>query len=421
MAQATHARLTADVGVDLRPSMDDARTRAAGVVVDDVRLAVYEDLSAIERDWRAFEQHADCTVFQTFDWLATWQRHIGTRNGEQPAIVVGRDVAGDILFVLPFSVRQTGLARKLTWLGNDLCDYNAPLLAAQFSDSVDPEQFVRLWRNILQILQSHPLLRHDFIHLEKMPAEVGSQQNPMRHLRVAASPSGAYLTQLTGNWDEFYAVKRSSTTRRRDRTKRKRLSESGEVRLVNPDNAHDITATLDTLMAQKAQAFDRMGIGNLFARPGYSEFFRALATDPATRHLAHVSRLDVGTTAAAVNLGLTFRDHYYYLLASYDGGELSRFGPGAAHLHDLMRQAIERGFRVFDFTIGDEPYKRDWSDTEITLFDHIAVATLRGALVAMPMLAKRRLKRWIKQTPVLWSVFSRARAVVGWLGLRRRR
>jgi CelD/BcsL family acetyltransferase involved in cellulose biosynthesis len=415
MAPATHARLTADVGVDLRASANDARARVAGVVVDDVRLAVYEDLSAIEREWRAFEQHADCTVFQTFDWLATWQRHIGARNGEQPAIVVGRDDAGDMLFVLPLSVRQAGLARKLTWLGNELCDYNAPLLAAEFSNRVDPAQFVRLWRNILQILQSRPLLRHDSIHLEKMPAVVGAQENPMRHLRVAATPSGAYLTHLSENWDEFYAAKRSSTTRRRDRTKRKRLAESGEVRLINPENAHEVMATIDTLMEQKAQAFNRMGIANLFARPGYPEFFRALATDPATSHLAHVSRLDVGTTAAAVNLGLTFRDHYYYLLASYDGGELSRFGPGAAHLHELMRQAIKRGFRVFDFTIGDEPYKRDWSDTELALFDHISVATWRGALVAMPLLAKRRLKRWIKQTPVLWSVFSRARAVIGWL------
>ena len=92
-----------------------------------------------------------------------------------------------------------------------------------------------------------------------------------------------------------------------------------------------------------------MGVGNLFARPGYAEFFRALATDPATRHLVHVSRLDVGATAAAVNLGLTYRDCYYHLLASYDDGELSRFGPGAAHLHDLLHQAIDRGFKRFRF------------------------------------------------------------------------
>ena len=31
----------------------------------------------------------------------------------------------------------------------------------------------------------------------------------------------------------------------------------------------------------------------------------------------------------------------------------------------------------------------------------------------MPMLAAQRLKRWIKQTPVLWNAFSAARAFVG--------
>lgn len=65
----------------------------------------------------------------------------------------------------------------------------------------------------------------------------------------------------------------------------------------------------------------------------------------------------------------------------------SGFGLGAAHLRNLTRQTAERGFRVFDFTIGDEPYKRKWCETELTLFDHISVATLRGALVAVPLLA----------------------------------
>jgi CelD/BcsL family acetyltransferase involved in cellulose biosynthesis len=105
------------------------------------------------------------------------------------------------------------------------------------------------------------------------------------------------------------------------------------------------------------------------------------------------------------------------LLASYDDGEASRFGPGVAHLHDLMQYAIENGCRVFDFTISDERYKRDWSDTELTLYDHISAATLRGALVALQLTAAQRLKRWIKQTPLLWSLVSRARA---WVGMLRR-
>ena len=166
-------------------------------------------------------------------------------------------------------------------------------------------------------------------------------------------------------------------------------------------------------MAQKARSFARMGVGNLFAQPGYPEFFREFATGPATKHLAHVSSLNVGATPAAINLGLTWRGCYYHLLASYDDGEASRFGPGAAHLHELLHYAIGRGFRVFDFTIGDERYKRDWCDTELELYDTISGATLRGSLFAAVVTARRRLKRWIKQTPALWSAFSAGRAFIG--------
>src|SRR5665811_2337324 len=86
MAQAVPARLDMHFGVD-PPAADRTQARSPAAL-GDIRIAVYEDLSAIERDWRAFEPHADCTVFQSFDWLATWQRHIGARNGVRPAIVV---------------------------------------------------------------------------------------------------------------------------------------------------------------------------------------------------------------------------------------------------------------------------------------------------------------------------------------------
>jgi CelD/BcsL family acetyltransferase involved in cellulose biosynthesis len=156
-----------------------------------------------------------------------------------------------------------------------------------------------------------------------------------------------------------------------------------------------------------------MGVANFLALPGREAFFRALATDPATRPLCHVSRLDVGETLAAANYGLLFRGRYYHVLASYDDGPVSRFGPGAAHLHDLMRYAIEHGCTEFDFTIGDEPYKHDWCDTEIKLYDYRVAATLRGGLAALPAIAFARTKRLIKQTPLLWRLFVQMRALAG--------
>ena len=97
-----------------------------------ISLSVHSDLAAIEQEWRRFEETADCTPFQTFDWLSAWQRHVGALNGMTPAIVIARR-GGDIVMLLPLAVQRRGFTRRLTFLGDDLCDYNAPLLAPDFA------------------------------------------------------------------------------------------------------------------------------------------------------------------------------------------------------------------------------------------------------------------------------------------------
>jgi len=207
---------------------------------------------------------------------------------------------------MPLSV-TAGLVRRLTWLGCELCDYNTPLLAPDFGAQIAAEDFRVLWREICARLSNSPQHRFDLIDLPKMPETAGAQAHPMLALPVRLNPSGAYVADLHATWTEFYQVKRSSATRRRDRTKRKRLSERGNVAFVMPPDADEIARTLDILMAQKAKAFARMGVGNVFARAGHRDFFIDIATNPRTRPLTHVSRLDVGAIPAAVNFGLIFR------------------------------------------------------------------------------------------------------------------
>jgi CelD/BcsL family acetyltransferase involved in cellulose biosynthesis len=411
MGQATQVIFESHVELDDGLTSDARIVRSRGSDIS-ITISIYRDLVEIESDWRAFEKRADCTAFQSFEWLSVWQRQIGSRSGVMPAVVAGRDSAGALLFLLPLAIEPRGWLRQLRWLGSDLCDYNAPLLCPGFAELVDAARFVSLWRDVVARLGIDPDLRCDLISLEKMPEAVGAQPNPFLQLGARLHPNGAYAAQLGDNWETFYNAKRSSDTRRRDRNKRKKLAGFGEVRFVNPDTA-EIGPTLDMLFEQKAQAFAHMGVANIFAKPGYREFFREVATDPRTRHLVHVSRLDTGDTFAAINLGLIFRDHYYHVLASYDGGEVSKFGPGAAHLHDLLRHAIERKCSVFDFTIGDERYKRDWSDIQLKLFDHAAAVTPRGWPVVVGSRALGALKRCIKQTPAIWKAYSAARAFIG--------
>jgi CelD/BcsL family acetyltransferase involved in cellulose biosynthesis len=383
-----------------------------------INLSLHGELGAIEQEWRTLEPRAACTVFQLFDWLAKWQRHVGSHRHTIPAIVCARDDDARPLFVLPLAIERRGPVRCLVWLGSELCDYNAPVVCERFARQLDAGVFARVWRDVVGLLRTNPRYRFDLIDLEKMPETIGRHANPFLDLPVLANPSGAHIATLANDWDRFYAAKRSASTRKRERGKLKQLAQHGEIRFAHVRDRADVARTMGTLIAQKENSFARMGVENIFARPGYREFVLDVAADPGMRELVHVGRMDVGSTMAATSLGLTFRGCYYLLFSSYQDGPLARLGPGRAHLHELLRHAIERGLGRFDFTIGDEAYKREWSDIELKLYDHLAANTLRGWAVVAIIAAFRKTKRFIKQTPPLWRAFSKARAIAGQLARR---
>ncbi|HVY18744.1 MAG TPA: GNAT family N-acetyltransferase [Bauldia sp.] len=389
---------------DAAPAFD---ARADGESLTGVAVSVHRDLPEVSDVWRAFQQGADCTAFQTFEWHEAWHRHIGAPAGVTPAIVVGR-VRGRVAFILPFALEATRFARRLVWHASDLCDYNAPLLAPDFAEMVG--DFPSVFSSILrQIGEETPF---DAVLLSKMPDTVGRQKNPFLAMPTSLNPSGAYRATLGTDWDKYYAEKRPSLKRKRDRNKRKRLADFGPVSFTTPVDDRDRAANLDVLLEQKGKAFASMGVNNFLARPEVRAFFADLTLSPATRDMIHLSHLDVGSQMMATNLGLVFGGRYYHVLASYDAGPASKFGPGAVHLLELIAYAIRNRLEVFDFTIGDERYKREWSDIEVALHDYRAAVTLRGYLLGLPGLAVSEAKRLIKQNRVLWPIALKVRAAL---------
>jgi CelD/BcsL family acetyltransferase involved in cellulose biosynthesis len=388
--------------------LDLSREFADHIIVD-----IYKNLAAVETEWRQFQAIAACTPFQTFEWLSAWQRNVGAREGTVPVIAVARFVDGKIACIMPLALEARRLARRLRWLGQDLCDYNAPLLARGFSERITPSRFLAVWAELCRRMQADPDITPDWIEFEKMPETVGVEINPFTHLRTMPNADSAYITQLGGDWDSFYLAKRSSATRRHDRAKRKHMERYGKISFTTALKPVDIARTFETLWEQKKRIFARKGITDLFARPGYRQFFVDFATNPQTRHLAHVSRVEVGDTHAAANFAIVFGDCYYHVLSSYCDGRLTRYGPGTLHLRELLAHATKLGLRRFDFTVGDERYKLEWSDLCLKLYDYSTAASWRGWPLSSWSAAQRWLKRFVKQTPVIWNLVCRIRSAVG--------
>ena len=125
----------------------------------------------------------------------------------------------------------------------------------------------------------------------------------------------------------------------------------------------------------------------------------AAAAEPTTQHLAEAFA------------GL--RRHGGNVLAGYAMGEFEASSPGTIQLQELMKLFLERGFKTFDFNIGDEPYKREWCDTETKFYDYVSPVTAAGWTVATAMQVTRAAKRFIKRNPSIWPIIRKARSVLG--------
>jgi CelD/BcsL family acetyltransferase involved in cellulose biosynthesis len=78
--------------------------------------------------------------------------------------------------------------------------------------------------------------------------------------------------------------------------------------------------------------------------------------------------------------------------------------PGSLLTRKLLEWACGTELRVFDFGVGDEPYKDRWCDSTLPLWDHLAPVTLSGRAYVAQMSAMRSAKRIVDSSPALSRV-----------------
>ena len=84
--------------------------------------------------------------------------------------------------------------------------------------------------------------------------------------------------------------------------------------------------------------------------------------------------------------------------------DLTAASPGEFLFFEMIRKACEDGFGLFDFSVGDEAYKRLWCDIEVRQFDALVPLTVKGRIAAALWRGKGRAKHLVKNNPTLWRV-----------------
>jgi CelD/BcsL family acetyltransferase involved in cellulose biosynthesis len=157
-----------------------------------------------------------------------------------------------------------------------------------------------------------------------------------------------------------------------------------------------------------------MGIKDVFASSEIRSFFTALFREALKEESPSffLWGLEVGGRLRALTGMSTAGDRLICEFGGISEDELTGASPGDFLFFENIREACEGGFRVFDFSVGDEYYKRLWCDIETTQFDVLVPLTLRGRIALAAWTATGHAKRLVKNNRLAWHWAQRLRSVL---------
>lgn len=357
------------------------------------RITVVRRLAEVRAAWQELAARSRCYVFQTYELVSIWYETIGMIERIDPFIVCVTDSDGRTRCILPLGIRRRRGCRLLVFLGGGTIDYNAPLCDPEFAAAYDGEQINRLWDAILANLP-----RVDIVRLNRMPETLPGMPNPMireRHTRLG--PEAAHSASPLPASCAAFVAQRNAKYFGDTRRQRRRLEGLGPLTFDTASSGREAAEIIDTVLRQKRRHREEIGMPGW--KPHVERFYHTLCGTTIAGGQLLVSRLRVGDETVATNLGVIHHSRFYGLVMAYEGGNWARYSPGRILLQFLVEWSISRGLETFDFTVGDEGYKRFWADSTLKLYESFYACTLRGACFMTVL----RLKEAARRSPWLQS------------------
>jgi CelD/BcsL family acetyltransferase involved in cellulose biosynthesis len=352
------------------------------------RVRVATELADFAELWPRTDrlQGVHCYPFQCADVLQVWCETVGKARNVRTFFVAVFDDKGAPVFLLPLGIERYQGIKTLRFLDGGIADYNAPVLFEPLRDW-RRETIHEIWRDIVRALP-----RFEIAMLDKMPAEVEGAPNPLINLECVPAEQSAHSLSLSGTWSAYAA---NGLPHRRNSTyQRRRLSKLGKLTFRIAETQEDRHAIVQDILRQKSARFvDTTGVDH-FNKPGYAEYFE-LATDrfpwPGS---VFIAALELDSKVLAAGWHFVIQRRFFYLIPSFEGGSWRSYSPGRLLLEDLIEWSYSRGITVFDFTIGDEAYKFDYTNQILPLFGATIPATAIGnAYDGIRKLTKKIVKR----------------------------
>lgn len=371
-------------------------------------LELYEAVEPLEAEWSALERDPLNSLHQSRSWCRAWAE----THGSQLAIVRGeRD--GRTLFLLPLEIRAGRLARTARFIGDDFSNLNTGLIAPAFRRADALADATSFTTALGELLAG----RADFAALTNLPRVWRGEENPFAALGAVENHNRSYQLPLRGDMEETIKQVNARRRRKKFRNQQRLLEAMGGYEHVIAETPQERAAILDLFFKQKATRFAAQGVPDAFRDAPARAFFHALAQTgpeggdmPLQLHALRLKGADYGGHIAAIT-GLSLQgDHVICQFGSIDETHALQASPGEFLFWLAIEHCVVNGYALFDFGVGDQPYKKSWCPDNTPMHDLFLPLNLRGQAARAVALGIVNAKAFIKRHRGLYDAIQRLRS-----------
>ncbi|MFU8649147.1 GNAT family N-acetyltransferase [Lysinibacillus sp. RSDA_15] len=347
-----------------------------------IRIRTDDELMWYKEIWDGIlEEEDNDNPFIEFAWFYNWWQIVGRKERVELFAI---EHEGVILAFFPFTVTSRWGIRVYSFAGEGIANYTGVVVKKEWLMNTTTFVFDELIRKHRHVIFSlHGLLE------SKVSTKVIEQYFVERQLRAnifrVVTP---YLAFSEVDFLQHFQQRRK--LHGVDRRERK-LRKLGTVtrRVPAQDELWQMFRLFDRRWAKKLDTSD-------FTKGKKRDFFERLTMLNGEALQVEVDALVFENQWIAFTYGLFCRGRYVTYALAHEP-TFNVFGPGRIVNQESIQRTFAANYRLFDMSIGYEPYKFDWrTNIDFTRRMLASSGTKRAKLVTGLMLLKERFKEYVK-------------------------
>lgn len=373
----------------------------------DRKIEVVTDMYDLECDWRQIEAEDHISVHQSFNWCRAW-----CDNHNIKPIFVTVSINSHVEFILPLEVQSQFGIKRARLIGSDHSNVNFLLASKAFLLQMQPSFIDELSSELKKLS-----LPFDAIHLEKMRLTFVGVPNPFSSIANILNQNASFQLPLLETAEETFAQINAKRKRKMVRGTAKKLAAIGEQKYIISNSIAENEKIISAFFSQKARRFESKGLPNAFGSKEIKGFFVDLCaleqgdTAKLELHAITLQQDDRCPEVIAIAAVTVKNGHTICQFSSFNEEIAAQTNTslGEFLFYHVIENMTQRGMRLFDFGIGDQPYKHSWCTICTEHHDGFIVLNFSGKIAASLEALKITLKRKIKSSPQLFKLVNKLR------------